>query len=60
MKPEWEWAERFGELAKKNKIVLSIHAPIAAILGHLAGDEGKRKRAFGMIDHSAGVATNIS
>ena len=33
MKPEWEWAGRFGELAKKNKIALSIHAPIAAILG---------------------------
>ena len=59
MKPEWEWAGRFGELAKKNKIALSIHAPIAAILGHLQGDEGKRKRAFGMIDHSAGVATAV-
>ena len=59
MKPEWEWAAGFGELAKKNKIALSIHAPIAAILGHLPGDEGKRKRAFGMIDHSAGVATAV-
>jgi deoxyribonuclease-4 len=59
MKPEWEWASRFGELAKKNGIALSVHAPIAAILGHLAGDEGKRKRAFGMIDHSAGVATAV-
>ena len=59
MKPEWEWASRFGELAKKNKIALSVHAPIAAILGHLPADEGKRKRAFGMIDHSAGVATAV-
>ena len=59
MKPEWEWAARFGELAKKNKIALSVHAPIAAILGHLASDETKRKRAFGMIDHSAGVATAV-
>jgi deoxyribonuclease IV len=59
MKPEWEWASRFGELAQKSKIALSVHAPIAAILGHLAGDEGKRKRAFGMIDHSAGVATAV-
>jgi deoxyribonuclease-4 len=56
MKPEWEWARRFGELAAENDIALSVHAPIAAIVGHLAGDEGKRKRAFGMIDHSAGVA----
>jgi deoxyribonuclease-4 len=59
MKPEWEWASRLGELAAKNKIALSVHAPIAAVLGHLAGDEGKRKRAFGMIDHSAGVATAV-
>jgi deoxyribonuclease IV len=59
MKPEWEWASRFGELAKKNKIALSVHAPIAAILGHLPSDDGKRKRAFGMIDHSAGVATAV-
>ncbi|HEY7003584.1 MAG TPA: TIM barrel protein [Gaiellaceae bacterium] len=59
MKPEWDWASRFGELAHANKIALSIHAPIAAILGHLPGDEGKRKRAFGMIDHSAGVAAAV-
>jgi deoxyribonuclease IV len=59
MKPEWEWARRFGGLAKNHKIALSVHAPIAAILGHLSRDEGKRKRAFGMIDHSAGVATAV-
>ena len=59
MKPEWEWASSFGELAAKSKVALSVHAPIAAILGHLAGDDGKRKRAFGMIDHSAGVATAV-
>jgi len=56
MKPEWEWAGRFGELAAENGIALSIHAPIAAFPGHLPGDEGKRKRAWGMLDHSAGVA----
>ncbi|MEO8290360.1 MAG: TIM barrel protein [Gaiellaceae bacterium] len=56
MKPEWEWAARFGELAKKNGIALSIHAPIAAFPGHLPGDEQKRRRAHGMLDHSAGVA----
>jgi deoxyribonuclease IV len=56
MKPEWEWAKRFGELAREAKIRLSVHSPIAAILGHLPGDEQKRKRAFGMLDHTAGVA----
>jgi deoxyribonuclease-4 len=56
MKDEWVWARRFGELAAQHEIALSIHAPIAAILGHLPGDEQKRKRAFGMLDHTAGVA----
>jgi deoxyribonuclease IV len=56
MKPEWEWAGRLGELARKHGIALSVHSPIAAILGHLPGDEQKRKRAFGMLDHTAGVA----
>jgi deoxyribonuclease-4 len=56
MKPEWEWAARFGELARANQIALSIHAPIAAFPGHLPGDEQKRRRAHGMLDHSAGVA----
>ncbi len=56
MKPEWEWAGRLGELARERGIALSVHAPIAAILGHLRGDEQKRKRAFGMLDHTAGVA----
>jgi deoxyribonuclease IV len=56
MKDEWVWARRFGELAAEQGIALSVHAPIAAILGHLPGDEQKRKRAFGMLDHTAGVA----
>jgi len=56
MKDEWQWAARFGELARTEDIALSVHAPIAAIPGHLAGDEAKRKRAFGMLDHTAGVA----
>ena len=56
MKDEYAWAELFGELAAENDIALSVHSPIAAILGHLASDEGKRNRAFGMLDHTAGVA----
>ena len=56
MKDEWSWASRFGELARSAGIALSVHAPIAAILGHRHGDAGKRKRAFGMLDHTAGVA----
>ncbi len=56
MKPEWEWAARFGEAARDAGIVLSVHAPIPAFLGHLSHDAGKKKRAVGMLDHTAGVA----
>jgi deoxyribonuclease IV len=56
MKPEWEWASGLGEAARAARIVLSVHAPIPAFLGHLEGDDQKRKRAIGMLDHTAGVA----
>jgi deoxyribonuclease-4 len=59
MKDEYEFAGRLGELAAEAGIVLSVHAPIAAFPGHLAGDEQKRKRAFGMLDHTAGVAVAL-
>jgi deoxyribonuclease-4 len=59
MKDEYEFAGRLGELAAEPGIVLSVHAPIAAFPGHLAGDEQKRKRAFGMLDHTAGVAVAL-
>ncbi len=59
MKDEWRFAARLGELARDAGIALSVHAPIAAFPGHLAGDEGKRKRAFGMLDHTAGVAVAL-
>ena len=31
---DYEFAERFGELARANDIVLSVHAPIAGFMGH--------------------------
>jgi deoxyribonuclease-4 len=49
------FAERFGELAREAGIVLSIHAPLAAFLGH--AERGKKlNMAVGMLDHSAGIA----
>jgi deoxyribonuclease IV len=59
MKDEWRFAARLGEVAADAGIALSVHAPIAAFPGHLPGDEGKRKRAFGMLDHTAGVAVAV-
>ena len=52
---DWDFAGRLGELAEDAGIALSVHAPIAAFMGHL--DRGKKFRmAVGMLDHSAGVA----
>jgi deoxyribonuclease-4 len=52
---DYPWAERFGELARENDIVLSVHAPIAGFMGHVERDK-KQRMAVGMLDHSAGVA----
>ena len=52
---DYEWAERFGELARDAGIVLSVHAPIAGFMGHVERDK-KQRMAVGMLDHSAGVA----
>src|SRR5262245_36616910 len=49
------WASAFGELAVAAGIVLSVHAPIPAFLGHLERDQ-KYRRAMGMLDHTAGIA----
>src|SRR3989440_2101764 len=52
---DYEWAERFGELARDADIVLSVHAPIAGFMGH--AERGKKlNMAVGMLDHSAGIA----
>jgi deoxyribonuclease-4 len=52
---DYEWAERFGGLARAHGIVLSVHAPIAGFMGH--AERGKKlNMAVGMLDHSAGIA----
>jgi len=51
----WDFAERFGTLARRAGIALSVHAPIAGFLGH--AERGKKlNMAVGMLDHSAGIA----
>src|SRR5881398_3300543 len=52
---DYPWAERFGQLADENGIVLSVHAPIAGFMGHVERDK-KQRMAVGMLDHSAGIA----
>jgi deoxyribonuclease-4 len=52
---EKDWAQRFGELARDADIKLSVHAPLAAFMGHV--DKSKKfKMALGMLDHTAGLA----
>jgi len=52
---DYEFADRFGELCRKEDIVLSVHAPIAGFMGH--AERGKKlNMAVGMLDHSAGIA----
>lgn len=52
---DYPWAERLGAVAREAGIALSVHAPIAAFLGHLERDR-KHRMAVGMLDHSAGIA----
>ena len=54
----WEFAERLGELAREHGIVISIHAPLAAFMGH--AERGKKlNMAVGMLDHTAGLAKAV-
>ena len=52
---DYAWAEEFGKLARRHRIALSLHAPIAGFMGHVERDK-KQRMAIGMLDHSAGIA----
>jgi deoxyribonuclease IV len=52
----WDFARRLEELARETGIALSVHAPIAAFLGHVEAGAKKHRMAVGMLDHSAGIA----
>lgn len=51
-----EYAQRLGERARDAGIALSIHAPLAAFLGHVEQGGRKHQMAVGMLDHTAGLA----
>jgi deoxyribonuclease IV len=51
-----DYARSLGALAAEAGIALSIHAPLAAFLGHLESGAKKRQMAVGMLDHTAGLA----
>jgi deoxyribonuclease IV len=52
---DYAWAGEFGKLARRHRIALSLHAPIAGFMGHVERDK-KQRMAVGMLDHSAGIA----
>ena len=52
---DYDFAARFGALAREADLALSVHAPIAGFMGH--AERGKKlNMAVGMLDHSAGIA----
>jgi deoxyribonuclease-4 len=51
---DYPWAERLGELAREQRIALSVHAPLFAFPGH--PDAKKSKMALGALDRTAGIA----
>lgn len=53
---DWAFAERLGRLARGADLALSIHAPMAAFMGHVDTGSRKYRMAIGMLDHAAGIA----
>jgi deoxyribonuclease-4 len=52
---DYDFAARFGQLAREHDVALSVHAPLAGFMGH--AERGKKlNMAVGMLDHSAGIA----
>ena len=52
---DYDTAPLFGAAAEAADVALSVHAPLAAFMGH--ADRGKKfKMALGMLDHTAGLA----
>jgi len=52
---DYDAATELGRLAAEADIAISLHAPIAGFMGH--AEPGKKlNMAFGMLDHSAGIA----
>jgi deoxyribonuclease-4 len=52
---DYDSAPALGEALRAEDIALSIHAPLAAFMGHVEREK-KFKMALGMLDHTAGLA----
>ena len=51
-------APLLAEALREHDILVSVHAPLAAFMGHV-GREKKFKMALGMLDHTAGLAKAV-
>jgi deoxyribonuclease IV len=51
-------APELAQALREHDIVVSVHAPLAAFMGHV-GREKKFKMALGMLDHTAGLAKAV-
>lgn len=52
---DYESAPELGAALRQRDVALSVHAPLAAFMGHVAREK-KFKMALGMLDHTAGLA----
>jgi deoxyribonuclease-4 len=52
---DYETAPELGAALRAYDVALSVHAPLAAFMGHVAREK-KFKMALGMLDHTAGLA----
>jgi deoxyribonuclease-4 len=55
---DYESAPELGAAMRAEDIVISVHAPLAAFMGHVAREK-KFKMALGMLDHTAGLAKAV-
>jgi deoxyribonuclease IV len=55
---DYDAAPELGAAMREHDILLSVHAPLAAFMGHV-GREKKFKMALGMLDHTAGLAKAV-
>jgi deoxyribonuclease IV len=55
---DYEAAPELGEAMRGADILISVHAPLAAFMGHVEREK-KFKMALGMLDHTAGLAKAV-
>ena len=55
---DYDAAAELGEAARAADVAISVHAPLAAFMGH--AERGKKfNMALGMLDHTAGLAKTL-